>query len=66
MTVFTILLRDLPQTGPPLSAKGARTIEQHKLLHIIAVKNATITFMACCSGSLITSPVATYLSVVLR
>ena len=38
MTAFTILLRDLPQTGPSLSAKEARTIIQYKLLHIIAAK----------------------------
>ena len=38
MTVFTIILRDLHQTASPLSAKGARTIEQRKLLYIIAVK----------------------------
>ena len=64
MTVFTILLRDLHQTAPPISTKGARTIEQHKLLHTIAVKKCNNYFHGMLFGSLITSPVATYFSVV--
>ena len=35
---YDCIHRDLPQTASSLSAKGARTMEQHKLLHIIAVK----------------------------